>query len=58
MDESKSHTNGDTISPIFSQTQTGINNFYAESDHEERQIIKSNDEPQFNKIAKLIDQNI
>ena len=38
-DESKTHNNGDKISPIVSQTQAGINGSYADSDHEGRKSL-------------------
>ena len=40
--------------PIVSQTQTGIKDSYADSDNEESPITMSSDEPQFDEIAKQL----
>ena len=46
--------NGNHLPPIFSQTQTGINDSYAESDDEESPIAMTSDESQFDVISKQL----
>ena len=53
-DEINPHTNGNELPPIGSQTQTRINDSYADSDDEERPITVLSDGPQFDKIAKQL----
>ena len=54
IDESNSHTNGDKISTIVIQTQTVIDDSYADSDQEERKITEPSDGPQFDEITKQL----
>ena len=47
------HTNGNGTSlPIFSQNQTGINDFRADSDDEDSHITGPSEGPKFNNIVK------
>ena len=53
-DESLPHTNGNNLPSIVSQTQTGINNSYVDSNDEESPITMSSDGPQFDEIVKQL----
>ena len=51
-DESIPQADRNNLRPIVSQTQTGINDSYADSDDEERPITMAGNDPQFDEIAK------
>ena len=54
MDESVPQTNEDDLPPIVSQTQTGINDSFEGSGDEERPIPLTCDMPQFDTIARQL----
>ena len=53
-DEILPRNNGDDLPPIFSQTQTGINDSYEGSDDEENPISIISDVPQCDTIARQL----
>ena len=54
LDVSKSHTNGKELPLIVIQTQTKINDSHVDSDDKEIPMTESSDGPQFDEIAKRI----